>query len=129
MSGLQLRYEYQSAQKDGHTPLRGTKDLYLPSGILGVRMQFNPIAFGSRYVVMRLLYDNPSEGIKTEQEFGPYEQRLLARMRSFPTGLVIVAGPTSSGKSTTLVRNMSMMLRERNYEINMITVENKLINY
>ena len=116
--------EYQSAQKDGHTPLRGTKDLYLPTGILGVRMQFNPIAFGSRYVVMRLLYDNPSEGLKTEQEFGPYEQRLLARMRSFPTGLVIVAGPTSSGKSTTLVRNMSMMLRERNYEINMITVEN-----
>ena len=116
--------EYQSAQKDGRTPLRGTKDLYLPSGILGVRMQFNPIAFGSRYVVMRLLYDNPSEGIKTEQEFGPYEQLLLARMRSFPTGLVIVAGPTSSGKSTTLVRNMSLMLKERNYEINMITVEN-----
>ena len=116
--------EYQSAQKDGRTPLRGTKDLYLPTGVLGVRMQFNPIAFGSRYVVMRLLYDNPSEGLKTEQEFGPYEQRLLARLRSFPTGLVIVAGPTSSGKSTTLVRNMSMMLRERNYEINMITVEN-----
>lgn len=116
--------EYQSAQKDGRTPLRGTKDLYLPSGVLGVRMQFNPIAFGMRYAVMRLLYDNPSEGIKTEQEFGPYEQRLLARMRSFPTGLVIVAGPTSSGKSTTLVRNMSLMLKERNYEINMITVEN-----
>ncbi len=116
--------EYQSAQKDGRTPLRGTKDLYLPSGILSVRMQFNPIAFGSRYVVMRLLYDNPSEGIKTEQEFGEYEQRLMARMRSFPTGLVIVAGPTSSGKSTTLVRNMALMLKERNYEINMITVEN-----
>lgn len=116
--------EYQSAQKDGRTPLRGTKDLYLPSGVLGVRMQFNPIAFGSRYVVMRLLYDNPSQGIKTEQEFGPYEQRLLARMRSFPTGLVIVAGPTSSGKSTTLVRNMSLMLKEHNYEINLITVEN-----
>ena len=116
--------EYQSAQKDGRTPLRGTKDLYLPSGVLGVRMQFNPIAFGTRYAVMRLLYDNPSEGIKTEQEFGSYEQRLLARMRSFPTGLVIVAGPTSSGKSTTLVRNMSMMLKERDYDINLITVEN-----
>jgi type II secretory ATPase GspE/PulE/Tfp pilus assembly ATPase PilB-like protein len=115
--------EYQSAQKDGHTPLRGTKDLYLPAGILGIRMQFNPIAFGSRYVVMRLLYDNPSEGIKTEQEFNEYEQKLLMRLRSFPTGLVVVAGPTSSGKSTTLVRNMSMMLKERNYEINLITVE------
>ncbi len=116
--------EYQSAQKDGHTPLRGTKDLYLPLGILSIRMQFNPIAFGSRYVVMRLLYDNPSEGIKTEQEFGEYERRLLMRLRAFPTGLVIVAGPTSSGKSTTLVRNMSLMLKEHNYEINMITVEN-----
>ena len=36
--------EYQTAQKDGRTPLRGTKDLYLPDGILGIRMQFNPIA-------------------------------------------------------------------------------------
>lgn len=115
--------EYQSAQKDGRTPLRGTKDLYLPTGVLGVRMQFNPIAFGSRYVVMRILYDNPSEGIKTEQEFGEYEQQLLFRLRAFPTGLVVVAGPTSSGKSTTLFHNMSLMLKEHNYEINLITVE------
>ena len=115
--------EYQSAQKDGRTPLRGTRDLYLPAGIMGVRMQFNPIAFGSRYVVMRLLYDNPTETIKTEQEFGEYERNLLMRMRSFPTGLVVVAGPTSSGKSTTLFYNMSLMLKERNYEINLITIE------
>ncbi len=115
--------EYQSAQKDGRTPLHGTKDLYLPDGIIGIRMQFNPIAFGTQYVVMRLLYDNSGEGIKTEQEFGEYEQKLMMRLRSYPTGLVVVAGPTSSGKSTTLVRNMSLMLRERNYEINLITVE------
>lgn len=115
--------EYQAAQKDGRTPLRGTKDLYLPASILGIRMQFNPIAFGSQYVVMRLLYDNPSEGIKTEQEFGDYEQKLLSRLRSAPTGLVVVAGPTSSGKSTTLVRNMALMLKEHRYEINLITVE------
>ena len=115
--------EYQTALKDGRTPLRGTKDLYLPSGVLGIRMQFNPIAFGSQYVVMRLLYDNPSEGIKAEQEFDEYEQKLLLRLRSAPTGLVVVAGPTSSGKSTTLVRNMALMLKERRYEINLITVE------
>ena len=115
--------EYQTAQKDGRTPLRGTKDLYLPEGVLGIRMQFNPIAFGSQYLVMRLLYDNPSEGIKSEQEFNDYEQKLLLRLRSAPTGLVIVAGPTSSGKSTTLVRNMALMLKERRYEINLITVE------
>ena len=115
--------EYQAAQKDGRTPLRGTRDLYLPSAVLGVRMQFNPIAFGSQYLVMRLLYDNPSEGIKTEQEFNEYEQKLLMRLRSAPTGLVVVAGPTSSGKSTTLVHNMALMLKEHRYEINLITVE------
>ncbi len=115
--------EYQAAQKDGRTPLRGTRDLYLPSAVLGVRMQFNPIAFGSQYLVMRLLYDNPSEGIKTEQEFNDYEQKLLMRLRSAPTGLVVVAGPTSSGKSTTLVHNMALMLKEHRYEINLITVE------
>ena len=115
--------EYQAAQKDGRTPLRGTRDLYLPSAVLGIRMQFNPIAFGSQYLVMRLLYDNPSEGIKTEQEFNDYEQKLLMRLRSAPTGLVVVAGPTSSGKSTTLVHNMSLMLKEHRYEINLITVE------
>lgn len=115
--------EYQAAQKDGRTPLRGTRDLYLPSSVLGIRMQFNPISFGSQYLVMRLLYDNPTEGIKTEQEFNDYEQKLLMRLRSAPTGLVVVAGPTSSGKSTTLVQNMSMMLKEHRYEINLITVE------
>ena len=115
--------EYQAAQKDGRTPLRGTKDLYLPSSVLGIRMQFNPIAFGSQYLVMRLLYDNPTEGIKTQEEFNEYEQKLLMRLRSAPTGLVVVAGPTSSGKSTTLVHNMSLMLKEHRYEINLITVE------
>ena len=48
---------------------------------------------------------------------------MLLRLRSAPTGLVVVAGPTSSGKSTTLVRNMALMLKERRYEINLITVE------
>ncbi|MDR0804056.1 MAG: Flp pilus assembly complex ATPase component TadA [Rickettsiales bacterium] len=115
--------EYQSAQKDGRTPLRGTKDLFMPTGILGVRVQFNPIAFGSRYVVMRILYDNPSSDVKAEQEFGEYERRMLARLRAYPTGLVIVAGPTSSGKSTTLFHNMTAMLKEHNYNINLITVE------
>ncbi|MCL2737784.1 MAG: Flp pilus assembly complex ATPase component TadA, partial [Alphaproteobacteria bacterium] len=115
--------EYQAAQKDGRTPLRGTRDLYLPTGVMGIRMQFDPIAFGSRYVVMRLLYDNPADGIKTEQEFGEYEQRQLLRLRAYPTGLVVVAGPTGSGKSTTLFHNMSLLLKEHNYEINLITVE------
>jgi type II secretory ATPase GspE/PulE/Tfp pilus assembly ATPase PilB-like protein len=38
-------------------------------------------------------------------------------------GLNVVAGPTGSGKSTTLQRNMIKLLQEKNYQINMLTVE------
>jgi len=48
---------------------------------------------------------------------------LFQQIRSIPTGMVVISGPTGSGKSTTLQRNMIAMLQERNYEINLITVE------
>ncbi len=118
--------EFQAGQKLGSTPLRGERDLYLPENILSIRLQFNPIAFGSRYLVMRLLYANSSasndDNLK-ELGFSDYEDSKLYKMRSFPTGLCIIAGPTGSGKSTTLQRNMIKMLKEKNYELNLITVE------
>ena len=47
--------EYQSAQKLGTTPLRGSQGkLRLPRNVLGIRLQFNPIAFGTRYLIMRI---------------------------------------------------------------------------
>lgn len=118
--------EFQAGQKLGSTPLRGERDLYLPENILSIRLQFNPIAFGTRYLVMRLLYANSStssaDNLK-ELGFSDYEDEKLYRMRSFPTGLCIIAGPTGSGKSTTLQRVMIKMLKEKNYELNLITVE------
>ena len=118
--------EFQVGQKLGSTPLRGEKDLYLPENILSIRLQFNPIAFGTRYLVMRLLYANAStssaDNLK-ELGFSDYEDEKLYRMRSFPTGLCIIAGPTGSGKSTTLQRVMIKMLKEKDYELNLITVE------
>ena len=118
--------EFQAGQKLGSTPLRGERDLYLPENILSIRLQFNPIAFGSRYLVMRLLYANSSASNDDnlhELGFSDYEDSKLYKMRSFPTGLCIIAGPTGSGKSTTLQRNMIKMLKEKNYELNLITVE------
>ncbi len=118
--------EFQVGQKLGSTPLRGEKDLYLPENVLSIRLQFNPIAFGTRYLVMRLLYANASTSSADslhELGFSDYEDEKLYRMRSFPTGLCIIAGPTGSGKSTTLQRVMIKMLKEKNYELNLITVE------
>ena len=119
--------EFQGAQKLGSTPLRGSNGkLMLPHNVLAIRLQFNPIAFGSQYLVMRLLYadDNPDgSGDLSSLGFGEYEENLLYRLRSVPTGLSIIAGPTGSGKSTTLQRNMIKLLQEKNYELNLITVE------
>ena len=119
--------EFQGAQKLGSTPLRGSKGkLMLPHNVLAIRLQFNPIAFGTQYLVMRLLYadENPDgSGDLAALGFGEYEENLFYRLRAVPIGLSIIAGPTGSGKSTTLQRNMIKLLQEKNYEINLITVE------
>ncbi|MCM1324557.1 MAG: Flp pilus assembly complex ATPase component TadA [Acetobacter sp.] len=119
--------EFQGAQKLGSTPLRGSNGkLMLPHNVLAIRLQFNPVAFGSQYLVMRLLYadDNP-EGSSDLRSLGlgSYEENLFYKMRSMAVGLNVVAGPTGSGKSTTLQRNMIKLLQEKNYQINLLTVE------
>ena len=119
--------EFQGAQKLGSTPLRGSKGkLMLPHNVLAIRLQFNPIAFGSQYLVMRLLYadDNP-EGSSDLRSLGlgKYEEDLFYKMRSMAVGLNVVAGPTGSGKSTTLQRNLIKLLQEKNYQINLLTAE------
>lgn len=119
--------EFQGAQKLGSTPLRGSNGrLMLPHNVLAIRLQFNPIAFGSQYLVMRLLYadDNPDGSSDLRAlGLGEREENLFYRLRAVPVGLNIIAGPTGSGKSTTLQRNMIKLLQEKNYEINLITVE------
>lgn len=88
----------------------------LPHNVLAIRLQFNPIAFGSQYLVMRLLYadDNPDgSGDLSALGFGEYEENLFYRLRAVPVGLNIIAGPTGSGKSTTLQRNMIKLLQEK----------------
>lgn len=119
--------EYQAAQKLGSTPLRGSKGrLMLPHNVLAIRLQFNPIAFGTQYLVMRLLYadDNP-DGSGDLESLGltKYELDLFYRLRTNPIGLNVISGPTGSGKSTTLQRNMIRLLQDKNYDVNLITVE------
>lgn len=117
--------EFQAGQKLGDTPIQGDTDLYLPSNVLAIRLQFNPIAFGSQYLVMRLLYANTSsdnDDLKAGG-FTELEDKQFQELRASPTGIVVVSGPTGSGKSTTLQRNMIKYLKENNYEVNLITVE------
>ena len=119
--------EFQGAQKLGDKPLRGTNGkLKLPHNVLAIRLQFNPVAFGSQYLVMRLLYadDNPNGNSDLRAlGLGERELNMFYRLRATAVGLNIIAGPTGSGKSTTLQRNMIKLIQERRGEINVITVE------
>lgn len=94
--------EFQGAQKLGSTPLRGSKGrLMLPHNVLAIRLQFNPIAFGSQYLVMRLLYadDNPDgSGDLAALGFGEYEERLFYRLRRFRLEFRLLPDRREAGK-------------------------------
>lgn len=112
-------YEYQGAR------VSNRKDLQLPEGVISLRLQFNPIVFGGRALIIRLLYssDEESSGDVGALGFTPEQLEDFSLLRSKPYGINIVAGPTGHGKSTTLQRNITSILQEHNYNIAIYTVE------
>jgi len=110
-------YEYQGARVSDAS-------VRLPSGVQAIRLQFNPLAYGGRHCVMRFLYRG-SEEVKDVDTLGYVDQQIeyLQRMRAMPMGINIIAGPTGSGKSTTLQRSLASLISQRNHEISVFTVE------
>jgi type II secretory ATPase GspE/PulE/Tfp pilus assembly ATPase PilB-like protein len=79
----------------------------LPEGVQAVRLQFNPVGFSGRHLVMRLLYAAQAVGrTLTDLGFSDDQASQLEAFTDVPAGLVVVSGPTGSGKTTTLERLM-----------------------
>ncbi|MBP7126947.1 Flp pilus assembly complex ATPase component TadA [Myxococcota bacterium] len=78
--------------------------------------------FGEK-IVLRIL--DPQTILIDLERLIPYEPvyRAIAGMLDQPQGLVIVAGPTGSGKTTTVY---SALLRLRQDEINIVTIEDPI---
>jgi len=97
----------------------------LPEGVQAVRLQFNPLPDGGRYLVMRLLYNQKVSGPTDVDKLGyaASHVRQIKRMRDKPYGLVVISGPTGSGKSTTLQTALQATAQLKNFEVNIITVE------
>jgi len=96
----------------------------LPRGVDSLRMNWNPLVSGGRFLVCRILYD----ARRSRQDidalgYSTGQLRLIKRLRSMPTGINIISGPTGSGKSTTLKTALEALRREKNDEINILTVE------
>lgn len=97
----------------------------LPPGLHGVRIATTPQVDGF-VMVMRLLYNDTSDGETldlTKLGYTETHAKAIQTMKNRPTGINIIAGPTGSGKSTTLQRVIVSYLKERHNKIHVITVE------
>ncbi len=100
-------------------PQDGRLSVTVDGGKIDLRLATLPTVWGEK-VVMRILDNNAVRLSLAELGFEP---RNLARFTAGftrPHGMVLVTGPTGSGKSTTLYAALNRIVRD---EINVITVE------
>lgn len=86
---------------------------------IDVRISTLPTAFGER-VVLRLLNKTASLLELSELGMAPGRLEQLKRLVASPNGIMLVTGPTGSGKTTTLYAVLQSINKP---EINIITIE------
>ena len=84
-----------------------------------LRVSTIPTSFGER-IVLRLL--NKSGALLEIQDIGlsPQRLKLLSRLVASPNGIILITGPTGSGKTTTLYAVLQSINKPN---INIITIE------
>ena len=87
-----------------------------------IRVSTIPVAFGEK-VVMRIM--DPDILFQDLEMLGFYEEdfQKYKRLITMPFGIVLVTGPTGSGKSTTLYSSLRMLSSP---EVNITTVEDPI---
>jgi type II secretory ATPase GspE/PulE/Tfp pilus assembly ATPase PilB-like protein len=100
------------------------KDEFLAEcGLSGARINTRPLDRGM-LMVLRLLYADTPGTVLTLEGLGylPEQCEALEALMEQKTGVVLLSGPTGSGKSTTLKIVMQQLLRE-NTGIHLLTLE------
>ncbi len=87
-----------------------------------MRLSTLPTAFGEK-MVMRIF--DPENAVKGVQAlgFGAHEAKAWAELTARPHGIVLVTGPTGSGKTTTLYATLKGLASE---EVNVCTIEDPI---
>ena len=93
-----------------------------PGGEVEMRLSTMPTAFGEK-MVMRIF--DPLTAVKTVSQlgFGEAEAQRWAELIARPHGIVLVTGPTGSGKTTTLYSTLKALATE---EVNVCTIEDPI---
>lgn len=95
----------------------------MAAGLDGIRIATTPQVDG--YVmVLRMLYNDTVDSFDLGLlGYIPEQCNAVELMKRRPTGINIIAGPTGSGKSTTLQRVLGSIVKESGGRKNVITVE------
>ncbi len=120
VSRIKIMAKLNIAEK--RLPQDGRIEIKIADRLIDIRVSVIPTAFGER-VVLRLL--DKSANILMLSDLGMHDERikLLNRLIKSPYGIILVTGPTGSGKTTTLYAALSTINRP---EINIITIEDPI---
>jgi general secretion pathway protein E len=104
-------------------PLDGRIKTRNPSGDeVEMRLSTLPTAFGEK-MVMRIF--DPDTTVKTLESlgFGSHDGRRWEELTAKPHGIILVTGPTGSGKTTTLYSTLRRLATD---EVNVCTIEDPI---
>lgn len=95
----------------------------IPVNLDGIRVATTPQVDGF-VMVLRLLYNDASNDLDLVK-LGYSEEQVesVQQMMKRPTGVIVIGGPTGSGKSTTLQRILGTIIRDTQGRKHIITVE------
>lgn len=103
-------------------PQDGRFEVKIGDQDIDCRVSTIPTAFGER-VVLRLLNKSGSLLQLTDLGLTPSRLKLIKKLATAPNGIILVTGPTGSGKTTTLYAILSSINKP---DINIITIEDPI---
>ena len=101
-------------------PQDGRIQIKVADKAIDIRVSILPVNFGER-IVMRLLDKSKSFVPLGDLGMSERDYKVLSRSISRPNGIILVSGPTGSGKTTTLYSILNQLNSPKD---NIITVEN-----
>ncbi len=123
VSRIKVMAQLDIAEK--RVPQDGRVSLKLAGKAIDIRVSTLPTGGGER-VVLRLLDNQAGRLSIANMGINPTTQELLRQQISRPHGIILVTGPTGSGKTTTLY---AVLTELNNSKRNLITVEDPIEYY
>lgn len=103
-------------------PQDGRSKLRIGDAEVGLRVSILPTSFGEK-VVMRILDQRAAEVPFEKLGFSPVVAEAIDKCAAATQGIILITGPTGSGKTTTLY---SILNKIKNESTNIVTVEDPI---